>query len=391
MKTLRDMPILFCSLVPKVNACSLVELHPTKKGQSWPTPHSAMPVFSSVEYSLPATILRTLLIRAGIETNPGPKTRLNNRLNNKWPCGICSKDATRSSVKCSGCKLWIHYRPCSRLLKWEDYSQYAYRCPKCSSPDTPLPRLKNSISILQWNANGLRSKLSELAMICKRYDIDVIAIQEAKLGDKDCPNLPGYSGYQVNRKENRGGGLVTYVKDSISHNLERRSNGQTLEELSISMDSPEGRLLVNNIYLPPRSSCPNNYSPGWDQLLEDTNERRILVGDFNSHHSLWYSSTQDTRGEALADAIEDSPYIVMNEDSYTRRPTTGNASSPDITLATSNIASSNRLWKPLVHLGSDHLPILSVFGRTLVEERPKKQCYINYKRADWTTFNRLLS
>lgn len=39
--------------------------------------------------------------------------------------------------------------------------------------------------LLQWNCDCLSTKADELAMLAKRYDVDLILLQETKLGEED--------------------------------------------------------------------------------------------------------------------------------------------------------------------------------------------------------------
>jgi hypothetical protein len=112
-----------------------------------------------------------------------------------------------------------------------------------------------------------------------------------------------------------------------------------------------------------------------------------VCGDVNAHHEGWESSLTDPRGEELASCIEDSPLIILNEDSPTRLPLSGSPSSPDISLATAHIALVSN-WATHVKLNSDHLPITIALPS---EEQPpprKESCYTNFSKADWAEWIR---
>ena len=66
------------------------------------------------------------------------------------------------------------------------------------------------------------------------------------------------------------------------------------------------------IYIPPQSSCRPNYKPIITPLLPSGDA--IVLGDFDAHNSLWYSSNQDTRGQLFAEEIGDSNFGVLNTD-----------------------------------------------------------------------------
>ena len=143
---------------------------------------------------------------------------------------------------------------------------------------------------------------------------------------------------------------------------------------------------VTNVYIPPVSSCPRNVDLSLDVFtLDDTD---LLVGDFNAHHGLWHSAlAPDSRGNSLAQEIEDSDFVVLNESAATRvagrKP-----SSPDISLVRRNWGDCCS-WKVETALGSEHLPnIIALF--TEPEMIPsQKRTFINFRKADWPRFTAL--
>ena len=44
----------------------------------------------------------------------------------------------------------------------------------------------------------------------------------------------------------------------------------------------------------------------------------LILGDFNAHHSAWYSSSPDTRGTLLENVVSGSNVGILNWDSLTR-------------------------------------------------------------------------
>lgn len=119
------------------------------------------PVFLSGEQLHPAGLLQILLIRAGIESNPGPT----------WYCSVCKcvLRNNQTSVKCNSCKEWCHLRPCSGLqnhLQWN--VGFIGQC--CKDHTLPTTNLVNTnlvnnsqpnkpLVIMQFNCRGgLRNK-----------------------------------------------------------------------------------------------------------------------------------------------------------------------------------------------------------------------------------------
>ena len=47
----------------------------------------------------------------------------------KFPCAVCRTGVGRSSIRCSKCNLWIHYKKCSGLKTLSE--DLSYECPRC--------------------------------------------------------------------------------------------------------------------------------------------------------------------------------------------------------------------------------------------------------------------
>ena len=65
----------------------------------------------------------------------------------------------------------------------------------------------------------------------------------------------------------------------------------------------------------------------------------LIVGDANAHHSRWDADTdEDERVVQLADKIVKADYTILSEKEATRLSTFGRSTSPDISLASNDIA-----------------------------------------------------
>ena len=47
----------------------------------------------------------------------------------KFPCAVCCTGVGRSSIRCSKCNLWVHYKKCSGLKTLSE--DLSYECPRC--------------------------------------------------------------------------------------------------------------------------------------------------------------------------------------------------------------------------------------------------------------------
>ena len=164
-----------------------------------------------------------------------------------------------------------------------------------------------------------------------------------------------------------------------------------MEIQAVSVVLDQSPIALFNVYVPPTSSCPPDYSLSeatLTSLLNRSDGDTLVVGDFNAHHSAWNSRTTcdgaRRRGEAVLDAVNDSNLVLLNTDEHTRLPTNGLSSSPDLTLISAHLA-PDTTWRTHTRLNSDHLPISISFNNDNPPTRRRKS-YTNFRLADWEAF-----
>ena len=97
--------------------------------------------------------------------------------------------------------------------------QRATNQPAAVDRKTDMPEQnKHRLTILQWNCDCLTTKVVVLSELTVRYGIDIIALQETKLGKDDpTPVLNGFDAVRRDRPGSgarfaRGGGLLNYIR-----------------------------------------------------------------------------------------------------------------------------------------------------------------------------------
>ena len=139
---------------------------------------------------------------------------------------------------------------------------------------------KHRLTILQWNCDCLTTKVVELSELTVRYGIDIIALQETKLGrDDPTPVLNGFDAVRRDRPGSgarfaRGGGLLTYIKKGIPYSEVPAAQQGPLEKLHVTIPTTRRQhLTIANAYFPPAQS--NYVQPMEDrQTWVDTLEAR---------------------------------------------------------------------------------------------------------------------
>ena len=114
----------------------------------------------------------------------------------------------------------------------------------------------------------------------------------------------------------------------------------------------------------------------------------ILTGDVNAHSTLWYSHTDDHRGQLISDTISNPEHIILNNDTPTSVPhtTPHQATSPDITPISTTLY-NHTTWHTIHALNSYHLPIITTINTiTKYKLQHNRHTFTNYRKANWTQF-----
>ena len=242
--------------------------------------------------------------------------------------------------------------------------------------------------LMQCNANGISGNITELLTFLHG---NIAVIQETKLTSKSMPpKTTGWAAERLDRHKNEGCGLLMLIKVTIpfvdNTAALPQSADPNLEQQGISITMPNRHQQhIHNIYIPPRSSCSAGHNASIAHLFCN-NEMSLIVGDINAHHSRWKTNTnEDERVEQLANEIDAADYTTLSDNEATRLPTNGRSTSPDISLASNDIALLSD-WSVSTSLASDHLPILITINSELFTiVGPRRTC-INFKKANWARY-----
>ena len=180
---------------------------------------------------------------------------------------------------------------------------------------TPTPI---SLRLMQLNVNGISGKITEFLTFLHSKNVNITAIQEAKLTNKTKPlKTPGWAAVRLDHHKNKGGGLLMQIKDTIPFVYNTAALPQSadphLEPQGISITMPSRQQLhIYNIYIPPRSSCSAGHNASIAHLMCN-NEMSLIIGYINAQYSRWDTNTnEEQRGEQLADEIDAADYTIVN-------------------------------------------------------------------------------
>lgn len=218
----------------------------------------------------------------------------------------------------------------------------------------------------------------------KDNNIKIAALQETKLNaNSKIGELGNFTILRKDRQKDSGGGLAFLIDNSIKfETVPVTANDEYTECQAIKVENTT----FFNIYFPPVSSCTSSYKPTLNHFL--SSKDAIILGDFNAHDSLWHSAIQDARGCKLAEEIGESNFGVLNQDTPTRLPTNGQATSPDFTLASLSLLPVTK-WETVRTFSSDHLPIVVSIYADFKFCKSENRTFTNFNKANWEKFTKL--
>lgn len=235
--------------------------------------------------------------------------------------------------------------------------------------------------ILQWNINGLVNRLPELELLLSSYNPCCVCLQESHLRPDEVFNLRGYNILRcdVDPGQRAHGGTIILLVDDMP--FEPCALRTRLQAVACTVYTPNGTVTICNVYLP-----DNVWTVGDLETLErQLKPPYIIMGDFNSHSTVWGSHSTDSRGRMVEDFLDGSDVVLLNTGSPTfLNVRSGTTSAIDLTMVSPTIAP--RLgWEVLDDpCGSDHLPILVRWadGRRISQYEPRWRLDL----ANWTKY-----
>ena len=233
-------------------------------------------------------------------------------------------------------------------------------------------------NILQWNVNGFFSRLPYLQKLLADYTPIVIALQETKLNNQTV-YLKNYKIYRKDR-DSKGGGVLLAIHNLLpSLGLHINSN---LEIVACQVYFQGKKLSIASIYIPCDTNLVDNEL---EDVLNQMNGEKLILGDFNAKHDLWGSNVNDQRGDTIAEFILYNNLSVLNNGSPTYCRINDNYySNLDLSLISIDIVHDFQ-WETCEFLfESDHFPIIIKYKCERMYEKVNKKWIL--KRANWEIY-----
>jgi len=236
---------------------------------------------------------------------------------------------------------------------------------------------ERSERLIQWNCQGISTSKEDLIKLIDQYKPLVIAIQETFLGNNFMINLPGYNaivkqGHYNNRFH---GGVVLFIHNECPYTTLDIDSQYQVVAARVSINRIQC-VTVASVYIPGREAIS---VASMNALLDTLPQPRVLLGDFNAHHSVWGAQRTTRRGEVIEQLLSTRNLNILNDGS----PTHTSGTSIDLSLV-SPVISTYASWSVYPSpLSSDHHPIIVTLDG---DERGQLPESYNMKRAKWSEY-----
>ena len=267
--------------------------------------------------------------------------------------------------------------------------------------DNRLNNKLDSLKIIHWNCNGIKSKLDVLTQFLNTHKPDIMSLNEIKLSELEAllhlKEIAGSKGYFKCRNSN-GGGVCILINRQIDHFEVTLDVATHLEIVGIQAKINGLNVAFLSYYNPPYSShFPFRLDTTVFEYIEKSFQHYLLLGDLNAK-SNEFNIKSDANGTILDDVLCLCRSQILNNHEATNlhiRQGVDSRSVIDYGIGTPLFSNSLKevktLKKSILSIFKGlyfHLPMLFVFK--LVPDKIYSFSSNNrpflYEKANWEAF-----
>ena len=209
--------------------------------------------------------------------------------------------------------------------------------------------------IIQWNCRGLKANINELLLLITQECPSIICLQETFPKHWDNINIRNCEmfNYTHGSGGRAFGGVSVLIRKDIPHS---KINITTNIQAVAIKATLHKAVNICSIYSPPSDDIDKNELK---KLIDQLPRPFILLGDFNSHNTLWGCKDTNKKGQMLEKVINENDMCQLNNGAFTYvNPSSGNHSATDLSICdpTDYMDFAWNVYDDTC--GSDHFPFL---------------------------------
>ena len=209
--------------------------------------------------------------------------------------------------------------------------------------------------IIQCNCCGIKTNRSELLLLMTQQQPAIVCLQETFLKTNDDITIKNHQSYNfINNTSHRAlGGVSILIRNDIPQS-KIHLNTQ-LQAIAVKV-TLHRTINICFIYIPPHDAINESEI---NNILQQLPTPFILLGDFNSHNTMWGCSSTNHKGKTLENIINNNNLCLFNKKSPTHLdPSSATYSAIDLTLCDTSLF-LDFTWRVYDNTcGSDHFSIV---------------------------------
>lgn len=155
----------------------------------------------------------------------------------------------------------------------------------------------NSLSILLFNANGLKNHVNELQTVLFDKRIDIALISETHFTKYSHISIPGYYLLKFNHPDGTAhGGAAILIKTNLKFHPLTNFSQNHIQSCAISITLNNIPVVIAAVYSPPKHLITDT---NLTEYFDTFSNNFIAGGDFNAKHQSWGCRVTNPRGNLL--------------------------------------------------------------------------------------------
>ena len=209
--------------------------------------------------------------------------------------------------------------------------------------------------IIQWNCRGIKANRSELLLLMTQQQPAIVCLQETFLKTNDDITIKNHQSYNfINNTGHRAsGGVSILIRNDIPQS-KIHLNTQ-LQAIAVKV-TLHRTINICSLYIPPHDAINESEI---NNILQQLPTPFILLGDFNSHNTIWGCRSTNHKGQTLENIINSNNLCLFNKKSPTHLdPSSATYSAIDLTLCDTSLF-LDFTWRVYEDTcGSNHFPVV---------------------------------
>ncbi len=166
------------------------------------------------------------------------------------------------------------------------------------------------ISVLYTKARSLIPKRDEFTAYIAVEKPDIVAISETWASSQHLISeltIPGYESFHKNRTHNKGGGVICYVKYTLSALKIDKQEAEAYDSILVEVATKNNKKFsFATVYRPLKTKAADDIVLYQEIHTAAQNNNVIIVGDFDCPNVDWSLMAGDQKGSRIIDMAEDS-------------------------------------------------------------------------------------